>query len=204
VLKKKSETLEEKGVGVVNVVFSRFVNTHRLRLYKSAEDLEDMRQECYIEMLARLPKFKPDRGALSTFLSPRIVGFVKDQLKKDKRLRKKETKYHQTRIRSQFVDILQLDKQGAVVYLSNLNIPDSEIENLIIDIADLDESQNLLDSFCSLSDTRLYIIICYFLLDKRIEEISSALNFAVDSGWVHRIKREGIKILQQELLNKGL
>jgi len=186
----------KEGIIIVNIIFAMFKNQHHLYNVLSKEELEDMKQEGMIEMLHKIKSFEPERGlVLATFLSPRILGTFKDYIKKEMNRERKQT---------EIVKQLKLEEEGysvktyepCVLKLKNLKITKKLTKDLDIDIRDID-NQNIFGTLDKLSDREKYIIINYYLLNRKTKDIAIELGYSL--AWVSSIKTKGIKKLKQLL-----
>ena len=192
----------KEGMKTVNIIFTMFKNRHHLYNVLSKEELEDMRQEGMLEMLLRLKSFEPQRGlALSTYLSPRILGTFKDYIKKEVTREKK---------RSIISLWIQLDEKKdkdhnadipLILRLKDLKITKKLTKDIDIDIREI-ENHNILGALSSLSDREQYIIISYYILNRKTKDIAEEIGYSL--AWVSSIKTKGIeklkKLLTEDLL----
>jgi len=208
-LKTNRKELILKGMKQVETVHSIFMHRYQLFKYMSKEDLADMKQDCIVEMIHAVDRFDPLKNVkLSTYLNPRIQGFFKDFLKKQT----KQRALKQVEILEESLDfvcgemeeVLSLNKEQAIVLLEQLNITSDNMEDLLIDISHNVDSYEIFDSLTTLPDTRIYIILGYYVMNKSIKELSAELGFKPDTGWVYRMKREGIEKLQELLVDKRI
>jgi len=206
---KNREQLILDGLKQVEKVHSIFVYRYQLFKHMSKDDLADMRQDCVVEMIHAVDRFDPGKKVkLATYLNPRIQGFFKDALKK----RTKQRALRQAEFATVSVDfvcgeideVLALSKEQATVLLEKLNITNDIMEDMLVDISHNVDSYEIFDSLASLPDTRIYIILGYYVMNKSIKELSAELGFKPDTGWVYRMKREGIEKLQGLLADKQI
>jgi len=205
----KRKTLILEGYKLVEKVHAIFVNKYQLYKYLSPDDLADMKQDCVVEMIKAVDRYDSKRGVkLTTYLNPRLQGFFKDQLKKQAKARAlRQTDYLD--ITLDFVcceidEVLSLNREQATIRLDQLNISNDVIQDILLDISDNSDSYEIFDSLASLPDTRIYIILGYYVMNKSIKELSKELGFSPDTGWVYRMKREGIVKLQSLLIDKRI
>jgi RNA polymerase sigma factor (sigma-70 family) len=207
--KRNREKLILAGLKQVEKVHSIFVYRYQLFKRMSKDDLADMKQDCVVEMIHAVDRFDPSKNVkLSTYLNPRIQGFFKDALKKQTKQRAlKQIEFIEESIDficGEMDEVLSLNKEQAIILLEELNITNDNIEDLLIDISHNANSYEVFDSLASLPDTRIYIILGYYVMDKSIKELSTELGFKPDTGWVYRMKREGIEKLQELLVEKRI
>lgn len=207
--KKDREKLILNGLSQVEKVHSIF--TYRYQLFKrmSPDDLQDMKQDCVVEMIHAVDRFDVSKNVkLSTYLNPRIQGFFKDYLKKQTKQRAmRELEFLEGSvdfIQGEIDEVLSLNKDQAILLLEKLNITNDIMEDILIDISHNVDSYEIFDSLTALPDTRIYIILGYYVMNKSIKELSAELGFKPDTGWVYRMKREGIEKLQELLVEKRI
>ena len=205
---RKDRILE--GFELVKKLHNIYIHRYQLFRYMSKDDLEDIRQDCVVEMIHAVDRFDVSKNVkLTTYLNYRIQGFFKDVFKhyaKQRQLSNKDT----LDISLDFVckeinEILDLNKKQAFLYFSELNVSKKDsIKNVLLDISYTQDSYEIFDSLTSLPDSRIYIILGYYIMNKSIKEISQELGFGPDTGWVYRMKRESIAKLQKLLIKKKM
>lgn len=187
------------------------IYTHRYQLFKrfSKDELDDMKQDCVVEMIYAVDRFDPSRNVkLSTYLNPRIQGFFKDELKKSSKLRMLQ-QTDLVDVSFDFVckeidEVLSLNKDQAYLRLDSLNLSNDNIQDILLDVSSDQNSYEIFDSLTLLPDIRIYIILSYYIMNKSIKELSKELGFNPDTGWIYRMKREGIKKLKELLVHKKI
>lgn len=206
--KKCRDKLIFDGIQIVNNICSVFINKYQLYNFMSKEDLEDLNQDCIIEMINVVNRFDTKRNLkLITYLTPRIQGFLKDQLKKlnkQKMLELPKLVNISEYLKHTINEVFSLNKQQLVLKIKELNLTNSKIKNISIDISNNEYTYEIFDSLFFLPNVRIYIILSYYILDKSIKEVSKELNFNPNTGWVYRMKREGIKELKRLLKQKQI
>lgn len=194
-----------EGYALVVRLHRNFVSTHHLRKYLSKEDLEDMKQDCIIEVIGKISNFDHSRGVkLTTYLTPRVIGFFKDFLIKQKQLRQPDLEKLIDTITNSIGSIFESSESDINKQLEKLNITNTDIKGLILD---LDCSVEVIDIFQSLAekpDVRMQVILGFYMLNKSIKELADELCYAPGTNYVYRLKREGIEKLKNILRERGV
>lgn len=198
-----------EGLELVKKLHSIYKLKYTLYKRMSKEDLDDMLQDCTVEMIRAVDRFDENRGVkLSTYLNPRIRGSLTDTLRK----LSKEIAMRQPAAMDVSVDfvcgeidnIMSLNKEQAYIKLEKLNLSEDHIQDILIDISSDGQSYEIFDSLTNLPDVRIYIILGYYIMNKSIKEISKELGFNPETGWIYRLKREGIVKLKELLIDKKI
>lgn len=208
ILKIREKQILE-GLELVKKVHSIYKLKYALYKKMSKEDLDDMLQDCIVEMIRAVDRFDENRGVkLLTYLNPRIRGSLTDTLRK----LSKESAMRQPAFMDVSIDficgeidnIMSLNKDQAYIKLDKLNLSEDYIQDIFIDISSDSQSYEIFDSLTDLPDVRIYIILSYYVMNKSIKEISKELGFNPDTGWIYRLKREGIDKLKELLIDKKI
>ena len=187
----------EDGLKTLNYLFNRFVTSHRLFQYMSKEELEDMKQDAVIEMINTIDKFEPERGLmLTTYITPRIIGFFKDFLKQ--RARICVINMDITTVSPNCLAYEPLFNEQIIAYFNELNLSETDIKNIWFNITDQLATYQILNAISTLPDNKIYLLLSYYIYHKKIQDIVKDLGFK-SSGWVYRMKRDAIKHLRKQL-----
>ncbi len=190
--------LQYKGIEVVNKLFNLVNSKFRLSCYMSKEDMEDMKQDGFVEMLEYIKKFDPKRGyKLDTFLSKRILGFFIDYLKRHYYRQILNSVQYIDDIKENICQIFNIDRKQVNLTLDKIKSNETDIKKLIFDTSIGPESELILDYILKLPDIKIYVIIAYYYLDKPIKEIAEELGFDPTTGWVHQLRRQSINKLRE-------
>lgn len=211
--KSQISKLREKrildGLELVKKLHNAYKFKYSLYKRMSKEDLDDLMQDCTVEMIRAVDRFDEKRGVkLTTYLNPRIRGCLTDAMRKlSKELAMRQPAMMDLSVdfvRGEIDNIMSLDKDQAYIKLEKLNLSEDHIQDIIIDISSDGQSYEIFDSLTLLPDVRIYIILCYYVMNKSIKEISKELGFNPDTGWIYRLKREGIEKLKELLVHKKI
>lgn len=208
--------LVTNGIEIVNKIYSWFTYRYNLYSYMSKEDLEDMKQDAIVEMLYVVDnKFdETKKNKLSTYLTPRITGFFKDHIKK--LLQRKDIDISLVLINDtvpneltdnlcSFINVDSLKIEQLQDMLSCLGISDPDIINDILnESCKYPELNEILQAMTCITHNTKVIILSYYLLDKSIVEIARLLDLNPDTGFIYRVKRQGIQQLKDELKLRGI
>jgi len=194
-----------QGMDVVNGVYGHCLKKYRLYMYLSVDELADLKQDCMVEMIRIIDeKFKPELGfKLSTYLSPRLHGFVKDYIEKITTERCPDV--------GNTLELLDAKMQmfkslpTSQIHISAQEIPTGELESLVIEIQSQEsEAYEIIDAMLSLPEHRLEVLFGYYFLNKTIRELSEEKGIDPSTGWIYRLRREGIKLLKEALKERGI
>lgn len=203
--KKEKDKLILEGYSLVVRLHRSFVSTYYLTKYLSKEDIEDMRQDCVIEIIRKINTFDPSRKVkLTTYLTPRIIGFFKDSLIREKQRRQPDLEKLLGSITSSIGVVFESNEKGVSKELERLNITNIDIKNLILDLDCSVEVVGIFESLDDKPDVRMQVILGFYLLNKSIKELSNELGYSTQAGWVYRLKREGIEQLKNILRERGI
>lgn len=193
------------GIDLADRYLSIAIKKYNLIHYMSKEDIEDMRQDCVVQVIEAVNRY---RGGvkLTTFLVPRICGFYIDYIRKRSSNRRHENMYYyqQTAIfkdqdfTSKFLPIVLMTDEQAMEYLDGLDIND-DIYNIIGNLPHSNEFISIMSTFSSI---KVYVILNHFILNKSIKKISSELGFSYSGGRAYKIKREVVDQVKKMMLIK--
>jgi RNA polymerase sigma factor (sigma-70 family) len=211
--KEQHNKLIDEGIETINKIYNWFIYRYNLYSYMSKEDLEDMKQDAFIEMVHVIDnKFDLEKkNKLSTYLTPRITGFFKDYIKQH--LQRKDINISLVLINEttsdEFIDssinIDNLKIAQLKDMLNQLDISDPEIINDILnESCRYPELYEILQAMTCITYNTKIIILSYYFLDRSIVEIAKLLDLNPDTGFIYRIKRQGIQKLREELKLRGI
>ncbi len=192
----------DKGIEVAEIVYKYYVGRYQLSNFMSAEDLDDLRQECMVEMLSTLNRYDPSKARVNTFLTHRLRGFIKDYLKKQSKARKFTSKYIIEVMNDSPYDVFSASQEKISILLSNLNVSDKKIKELHINFTNEEDLHDIIEILPSLSEDKIFIILSYYLQEKTIKEITEDLGFSLDSNYVYKLKKEAISHLKNKIKEK--
>ena len=200
------EELLNEGMDTTVKLFNTFVKQHKLRSFMSREDLEDMKQECLIEMIKVVDeKFDPSRGyRLATYLGPRINGFMKDYIGLLVKHREPDNEVAVELFTARISHVVRMPKPQVQAEIDKLNLGDDQVKDLMLDLAHFKDGFEIVEALTSLPDSSLTVILGYYVLNQSIQELSEQHGFDPGAGWLSKIKREGIETLKQILREKGV
>ena len=201
---RKAYILE--GMEITEKRFSIFVHKHKLYAFLSKESLEDLKQDCMVEMIMTVDKFDvTQRVKLVTYLLPRIDGFLKDFVKKQIKIAPSVEMEKVLSIISIEIDkALKKDSDHTILDLEKLEVSEETIKELVLEMGYHPDSFEIFESLIKLPESRLKVLLGYYVMNKSVKELSKELGFSPDTGWVYRLKNEGIKTLKEMLREKGL
>lgn len=199
-------TLIDEGMDATNKLFNSFVKTHRLRTFLSREDLEDMKQECLIEMIKVIDdKFDAKKGfKLATYLTPRLVGFMKDYIGSIIKRREPDNETAVELFAAKIKSVVDLPRDQVSLEVDRLELTNNQVENLMLDLSQYEDGYEIVEALTSLPDACLTVILGYYILDQSIHELSEQYGLSHDAGWLYQVKRDGIETLKQILRDKGV
>jgi len=202
----QKNNLIQEGIVIVNKLFNSFVHTHRLKAFLSKEDLEDMKQDCYVEMIEVVNnKFKPCKGyKLSTYLTPRITGFMKDHIGNILKRQEPDNEFAIEIFASKIRSMVDLPQQQISLEVEKLGLTNCQIEDLMLDLSRYENGYEIVESLAKLPEACLTVILGYYILRQSIQELSVQYGFSSEAGWLYKIKREGIEMLKRTLKEKGV
>lgn len=193
----------DESLKILKKEFSFFVAKYMVYKYMSKEDMEDMKSESTLFLLQTLPKFDESKNVkLSTFLGNRLTGFFKDYVEKFLKI-----KY------INFSDSNKEDWTKKPEITDNVNV-ENEAINLIksiilqeyqqeFSIEDIKTTNDTLSVLGDVSDEGLYIVLGYYIFNKKIKEIAEEMGVSPTSGWVYKMKKRTLEIIKQKLNTKG-
>lgn len=196
----------QEGITATDKLFSSFVRTHRLKTFMSKEDLEDMKQDCYVEMLDVVNnKFDPCRGCkLSTYLTPRLVGFMKDYTGAVIKRHEPDNEFAIEIFATKIKSVVELPQQQLFIEIEKLGLSNNQIEDLMLDLSKYENGHEIVEALAELPEACLTVILGYYILNQSIYNLSVKYGFSSDAGWLYKIKREGIETIKKILREKGV
>jgi len=197
---KHKKSLVDEGIKVVDILYNKFLRDKQPYKYLSTEELEDIKQSAYLKMLETVKRYDIKRGTkLSTFLTPRIMWFFIDCLRKITKERRADA---EIRVGIVFNESIESQEQaGKQLFISFdfVETQDTILKDFSFLIDDNDENAEVIDCICSLPQERVYLLLEYYIKEKPIKEISEELGYDIGSGWIYKLKEKTLDNLRQNL-----
>lgn len=194
-----------EGLKVLDKELSFHNAKYGVKRFMSDHDIEDMRGDAIVEMIAAVDRYDPSKNAtLKTFISVRMRGFFKDYFRKESKYKNIRLEEKSEEMSDSIHNVMNMDITKAVIILDELNIGNEVYHNMYLDIDNTDPelSQTLYDTLVELPDIKVYVILSYYILNRGIKDIAKELGMSETSGWIYRIKRQSIKYIKDQILNK--
>ena len=202
----KRNLLIFEGIQIVNSIVGSCMKRYQLHLYMSREDLQDLKQECLICMIGCIDRkensFDPNKGQLSTFLSPRIHGFIKDYIDKFQKAKyinlpevREMLKYKMEKLRH--MPLTQVKLEGTT-------LTNDKATELVFEIATSEHTYAIMEAMMQLPELRRGVLFSYYCMNQSVREIAIAQGVSHQAGWVYQLRKEGLKMLKDILHEKGV
>jgi RNA polymerase sigma factor (sigma-70 family) len=199
----EQDKLTNEGMDIVVRVCNFWVNRYQLNNYLSKEDIEDLKQECSLSVLKVIKNFDSTKGVkLASYLRPRIDGTIKDCLAAMNLDNRIVTELTLIEINSHLDCFRGMTNEQVTIKLDSLNT--SRIKEIVVELGNQDFAREIFDAMLLLGESKKEVIVGYYLLDETIKDMSERHGFSPDSGWMYRLKREGIIRLREILKERGV
>lgn len=194
--------LTKEGIEIVNKLCNKSIAKYFLNSYMSKEDLQDMRQECYIEMLSVIKRYDPKKAKLGTYLTPRINGYIKDYIEKYNKNKYPDDELAVELLEAKILRVKNMTERQITVELDNLHITDYSVKSLLLDLSSCEDAYEVFDALFSLQNQRLSVILGYYVLNHSMKDLTTHKGLSTTSNRLYQIKKDGIEKLKQILREK--
>jgi len=198
-----SNELIQEGINTVRYLLYSYIKKFSLRSIMSQDDIEDMEQEGMYEMLKCIQKYNPDIAKFSTYVAPRIKGAYISYIQNEGYLRSVRSDKMIELLSEEIGTIFDTPDDDTDTIIDKLHLLEDDIDAIIRSMNDDDTMHEIRQSFAALPSVKLRIIISYYLLNKSVKDISRECGYQEDSGWIYKMKRQAVNLIQQKLKSKG-
>ncbi len=210
---KKSLTISERN-RELEKLYPKFrtkinvlVNRYGLKLFLSKEDIEDLFSDTMLMLIEKVSRFDPERSNFSTYMQNWNEWLFLRNLRDTKQLYKMEKtiqeQYLIDFLSMEIEQVMEMKTKDIIITLELIGKEDKrKKEETVVLSVNSEEEKFIWEAVQCLPEDKLYVLMCYYVLQHTIENIAESLSVSPTSGWVYRQRAKAINIVKNKLKEK--